>query len=61
MKFSADRLFNKILPKKFIVFCIATIGLFMHLIDGQSWTIIAGIYIGGNVAAKFIGGKNYGK
>jgi len=53
-----DFFFNKLLPKKFIVFTIATIALFMKLLDGQGWTIIAGIYIGGNVLKAVLpGGK----
>ncbi len=52
-----DFFFNKLLPKKFIVFTIATIGLFLGLINGSSWTIIAGAYIGGNIGAKLIAKK----
>ena len=52
-----DFFFNKLIPKKFIVFTIATIGLFMHLLDGQQWTIVAGIYIGGNVLRMLVGGR----
>ena len=56
-----DFFFNKMLPKKFIVFTIATIALFMKLLNGQQWTIVAGIYIGGNVLKTLfngIGAKN---
>lgn len=49
MSSKIDFFFNKLLPKKLIVFAIATIGLFMGLLNGQQWTIVAGIYIGGNV------------
>ena len=49
-----DFFFNKMIPKKFLVFTIATIGLFMELITGQEWTIIAGIYLGLNVAKALI-------
>ncbi len=52
-----DFFFNKLLPKKFIVFVIATIGLFMHLLNGPQWTIVAGIYIGGNVLRQLLGVK----
>lgn len=49
-----DFFFNKMLPKKFIVFSIATTALFMELIDGTQWTIIAGIYLGLNMTGKAI-------
>ena len=45
----ADELFNKVLPKKFIVFVIATVGMFMKLITGEQWMIVASIYLGVNV------------
>lgn len=49
-----DFFFNKMLPKKLIVFSIASIALFMDLISGTEWTIIAGIYLGLNMTGKAI-------
>lgn len=49
-----DFFFNKMLPKKFLVFSIATTALFMNLIDGTQWTIIAGVYLGLNMTGKAI-------
>ncbi len=49
-----DFFFNKMLPKKFLVFTVATIGLFLKLINGQQWTIIAGVYLGLNITGKAI-------
>ena len=49
-----DFIFNKLIPKKFVVFLIATVALFMKLIDGQSWMIVSVLYIGGNTVAKFV-------
>ena len=49
-----DFFFNKMLPKKLIVFTIATIALFMKLIDGMQWTVIAGVYLGLNMTGHAI-------
>ena len=49
-----DFIFNKMLPKKLIVFSIASIALFMKLISGTEWTVIAGIYLGLNMTGKAI-------
>ena len=49
-----DFFFNKMLPKKLIVFSIASIALFMGLISGTEWTVIAGIYLGLNMTGKAI-------
>lgn len=49
-----DFFFNKLIPKKFLVFSIATIALFLELIDGGQWTIIAGLYLGINMTGKAI-------
>lgn len=48
-----DWILNKVLPKKFLVFVIATIALFMGLVPGEFWGYIAMFYIGGNALAKF--------
>lgn len=51
---NVDFFFNKMLPKKLIVFSIASIALFMQLITGTEWTIIAGVYLGLNMTGKAI-------
>lgn len=48
-----DWILNKLLPKKFLVFTIATVALFMSLLPGELWGYIAMFYIGGNALAKF--------
>lgn len=48
-----DWVLNKLLPKKFLVFVIATVALFMALLPGELWGYIAMFYIGGNALAKF--------
>lgn len=48
-----DYFFNKVVPKKLIVWITATIALFMKLIDGNVWGIITGIYLGVNIIGKF--------
>jgi hypothetical protein len=49
-----DFFFNKVLPKKFIVFTIATVGLFLKLITGDQWVTIAWVYLGVNVVKGVI-------
>ncbi len=49
-----DFFFNKLIPKKFVVFSIATVGLFLNLVTGEQWTIVAGIYLGTNVLKALI-------
>lgn len=58
-----DWFFNKAMPKKFIVFVVATIALFLGLIGGDLWAYISMIYLGSNMIAKFAGaiGKKNGK
>jgi len=51
-----DFFFNKLLPKKFIVFIVACILVFMDKITGEQWFWIAGIYIGMNVTGKITNG-----
>ena len=41
--------FGKIKSRKFIVEVIATVALFVGVIDGNQWIIVSCIYIGGNV------------
>ncbi len=47
-----DKILNKIIPKKFIAFILATIFLCIHLIDGQQWLYITVIYLVSNALAK---------
>lgn len=43
---------TKVTSRKFIVFLIATIALFAKWIDGLTWAIFAGAYIGLNLLDK---------
>lgn len=57
-----DFFLNKLLPKKLIVWIIATILVFNKLIPGDLWCYITMIYLGVNVAQKFSGlEKNFFK
>ena len=44
-----DYFFNKVLPKKFIVFLVATAFVFISKLDGDLWAYVAMIYMGGNI------------
>ena len=44
-----DFFFNKVLPKKFMVFSVATILVFMGKITGEWWFYIAIAYFGVNI------------
>ena len=48
-----DYIFNKMLPKKFIVITLATIIVFMELNPPIEYWYLLMIYFGGNVAQKF--------
>ncbi len=48
-----DWLLNKLLPKKFIVFGLATVFVFMGKLDGQFWGYIAMAYLGSNALVHF--------
>ena len=48
-----DTFFNKVLPKKFIVFMVACYLIFEGKLSGDMWAYIAMIYIGLNVVQKF--------
>lgn len=48
-----DWFFNKAIPKKFMVWVIATIGLFMAIVPGEIWGYISMIYISANAIQKF--------
>ena len=49
MKDWVKSFFGKIKSRKFIVEVIATVALFLKIIDGNQWIIVSCIYIGGNV------------
>jgi hypothetical protein len=50
-----DYFLNKLLPKKLIVWIVATILVFMKILPGDLWAYLSMIYIGMNVAQKFSG------
>lgn len=41
-----------LLSRKFLVFAIASVAMFMKLIDGWVWAGIAGVYLGVNLLQK---------
>ena len=49
-----DFFFNKMLPKKLIVFTVATVLVFMDKISGDWWGIMASVYTGVNLLQKAI-------
>ncbi len=58
MKRIADALdwfFNKLLPKKFIVFVVSTIIILMEIKAPAEYWYILMIYIGGNTLSKLAG------
>ena len=58
MKEKIDYFFNKMLPKKLIVIIIASTIVFMKLeVPSEYWYLLIA-YFGGNVAAKFVKGKD---
>jgi len=54
MKEKLDFIFNKMLPKKFIVITVATIIVFMKLDPPAEYWYLLIAYFTGNTAAKFI-------
>ena len=44
--------------RKFLVLVIGTVSLLLGKLDSWHWVAVAGIYIGGNVAQKILGGGN---
>lgn len=61
-KFSLRKFLKGFVSKKMIIWVIATVALFMKLIDGTWWGIITAAYLGVNVTQDYImrklGGKN---
>lgn len=37
---------SKFVSRKLLVFIVASVGLFLGVLQGSDWTIIAGVYIG---------------
>jgi hypothetical protein len=50
-----DFFFNKLLPKKLIVWIVACILIFDGKISGDNWLYISLVYIGANMIQKFTG------
>jgi len=48
-----DFFFNKALPKKLIVWVVATVLVFLGKVDGYVWGIVTGVYLGVNIIGKF--------
>ena len=49
-----DYLFNKMLPKKFIVITVATIIVLKSILAPDQYWYLLMLYFGGNVAMKFV-------
>ena len=49
-----DYIFNKMLPKKFIVITVATVIVFLQIEAPSEYWYLLIAYFGGNVATKFI-------
>jgi hypothetical protein len=48
---------SDLLSRKFLVWVVATVALFMKLIDGFVWAGVTGLYIGVNLLQKIIPGE----
>ena len=48
-----DFFFNKMIPKKLLVWVIATVLCFLGVLNGDLWAYISMMYIGTNVLQKF--------
>ena len=46
-----------LLSRKLIVFAVGTVALFLGKIPPEIWIILAGAYMGANVAQKFVSKK----
>lgn len=47
--------------RKFLVLVLGTVGLLFGRLDSWSWVVVAGLYIGGNVAQKVLRGDGNDK
>lgn len=48
-----DYFFNKLIPKKLIVWLVATHLLYQGKLDGNMWGYITMIFLSGNIVQKF--------
>lgn len=49
-----DRGISKLVSRKLLVWIVATIGVPLHLIDGEQWLQVSIVYIGTQAAKDFI-------
>lgn len=49
-----DKLLNKAVSRKLLVWIIATIGVPLHFITGEEWMQVSMVYIGSQAASDFI-------
>ena len=54
MRENIDFFFNKLLPKKFLAWGVATVLIFLKVLPAEYWFYITLVYIGGNVITKFV-------
>jgi hypothetical protein len=55
---SLDYFLNKVIPKKLVVWVVATILIYNDKLDGNMWGYITMIYLGVNIIQKFNPVKN---
>ena len=53
---NVDYIWNKVAPKKFIAFIIASVMAFTGIIDGGQWITVALVYMGANAVGKLASG-----
>ena len=46
MKAATDKILNRYISRKLMVFVVACFGLFSETLTSSDWVIIAGVYIG---------------
>jgi hypothetical protein len=49
-----DKGISKLVSRKLLVWIVATVGVPLHLIDGEQWLQISMVYIGSQAAKDFI-------
>lgn len=50
-----DKLTEKAISRKFLVFIVATAGLFSAVLDAENWTTVALVFIAGEAVIDSIG------
>lgn len=58
MKWDWNLFLKGLVSRKFLVWCVATVALFMGLVDGILWGAITGAYLGVNLLQEFRRGQS---